>query len=382
MATVHDVSAETIQHTLQEWGEPAFRARQVISQLWRRGATWQEMTDLPIALRDRLEAEFPTNVDVVAERVADGNATIKGLLKLGEGHLVEAVLMGYRSHTTVCISSQVGCAMACTFCATGTMGLIANLTPGEMVSQVVWAMRKAEGLSDETSQRLTHIVFMGMGEPLSNYRSVSEAIDRITAPDGLNIGARRITVSTVGIVPNIKRLARDHPQVGLALSLHAADDRLRSSLVPANDLWPLKELVAAVEEWRDVTGRRLSIEWTLMDGVNDTEEQATALARIAKRVNAHVNLIPMNVVKGIEYTPPAQRRIDRFVARLRGGGVNATVRDTRGADIDAACGQLRLTELKGPSRLRDRGDAEHLRLHAKRPDPKARPLELVRSVFT
>jgi 23S rRNA (adenine2503-C2)-methyltransferase len=339
--TVFDLSPAEFAERLAAWGEPAYRARQASSQLWRRGATYAQMTDLPLALRERLSAELPEDVEVVDERTADRGATRKALLRLGGRHLIETVLMGYPERATVCVSSQAGCAMDCGFCATGQMGLLGNLTPGQIAAQVIWAKREAERLPASTPRRLTNVVFMGMGEPMSNERHVFASIARLTDPEGMRLGARHITVSTVGVVPGIDRLGMVHPQVGLAVSLHAADDETRDPLVPANRLWPLAELEAAVQRWRERTGRRPSIEWAMIDGANDTIEQAGRLTGIARRLRAHVNLIPLNPTPGWPASPSPRRRIEAFAKALRAGGVNVTIRDTRGRTIDAACGQLR-----------------------------------------
>jgi 23S rRNA (adenine2503-C2)-methyltransferase len=337
-----DLSLPELTELLAGWNEPAFRARQIYAQLWRRGATFEEMTDLPALVRDRLAVELPMAVELIDERTADRGATRKALLQLGERHVIEVVLMGYPDRVTVCVSSQAGCAMDCGFCATGQMGLLGNLTAGQIAAQVVWAKREAAKLPSSTPQRLTNVVFMGMGEPMSNERHVFAAISRLTDPDGMRLGARHVTVSTVGVIPGIDRLAVAHPQVGLAVSLHAADDELRNQLVPANRLWPLKHLEAAMTRWRDRTHRRPSIEWAMIDGVNDSDRQAELLTQIARRLRAHVNLIPLNPTAGWPTQPSPKRRIDAFAGHLRGGGINVTIRDTRGRSIDAACGQLRL----------------------------------------
>jgi 23S rRNA (adenine2503-C2)-methyltransferase len=338
--TVYDVSLAELTGTIGSWGEPAFRARQVHSQLWRRAATYDRMSEIPHALRERLAAELPIGVELLDERTADSGATRKALLRLGGEHTIEVVLMGYPDRVTVCVSSQSGCAMGCTFCATGQMGLQNNLTSGEIAAQVLWAKREAANLPETTPRRLTNIVFMGMGEPLANERHVFDSLDLLTGPAG--VGARHITMSTVGIVPGIERLAGRAPQVGLAVSLHAATDELRSELVPPNARYPLAKLEAAIAAWRAATHRRPSIEWAMIADTNDTDEQARALAPIAKRLGAHVNLIPLNPTPGWPARPSSQRRIHGFVRVLQAAGVNVTVRDTRGRRIDAACGQLRL----------------------------------------
>jgi 23S rRNA (adenine2503-C2)-methyltransferase len=339
--TVFDLSLAQLTERLVAWGEPAYRARQVSAGLWRRGKTFEEMSDVPAPVRARLAEELPLGVEVVDERTADRGSTRKALLRLGGRHLVEVVVMGYPDRVTACVSSQSGCAMGCGFCATGQMGLRNNLTAGEIAAQAWWARREAGSLPAKTRRRLTNIVFMGMGEPLANERNTFGALDRLTDPDGFALGDRHVTVSTVGVAPAIERLAGRFPQVGLAVSLHAADDELRNQLVPVNRLWPLAELERAVVAWREATHRRPSIEWAMIDRTNDDEDQARKLSAIAHHLGAHVNLIPLNPTPGWPSRPSPPARIDRFVAVLRRAGVNVTVRDTRGREIEAACGQLR-----------------------------------------
>ena len=342
MPTAYDLSLEQLTERLAGWGEPAFRAKQVYAQLWKRAAEYDRMSDISPELRARLADDLPLSVEQLDERTADRGATRKSLLKLGaKGHIVEVVLMGYPDRVTACISSQVGCAMDCGFCATGQMGLMGNLSTGEIAAQVVWAKREAAKLPDTTPQRLTNIVFMGMGEPMANYGKVRDAVARLTDKQGMGLGARHITVSTVGLIPGIRRLAADHPQVGLAVSLHAADDALRDELVPINKQYPLAKLEVAIAEWRAATHRRPSIEWAMIDGTNDSDDQARLLAPIARRLGAHVNLIPLNPTPGWPTQPSSPARIRGFVRTLKDAGVNVTVRDTRGREIDAACGQLR-----------------------------------------
>jgi 23S rRNA (adenine2503-C2)-methyltransferase len=340
VTSVYDLSLEQLAERLDAWGEPAYRARQVHRHLWERAATYERMPDVPRALRERLAAELPLGVEVLEVREADRGATRKALLRLGGRHVIETVLMGYRGRVTACVSTQSGCAMGCGFCATGQMGLRNNLTAGEIAAQVVWARREAPNLPASTPRRLTNVVFMGMGEPLANERYTFGALERITGPMG--IGDRHVTVSTVGVAPAIPRLAEAFPQVGLAVSLHAADDPTRDALVPVNRLWPLDVLQDAIDGWRRRTGRRPSIEWAMIEGANDGDEQAERLVPIALRLRAHVNLIPLNPTPGWPARPSPPERIRAFLAILRHAGVPVTVRDTRGREIEAACGQLTL----------------------------------------
>ena len=331
MATRYDARPADVAEVLA--GEPAYRTRQAWDGLHRRGLEPEEITELPKALRARLAAALPTALEPAAESVADGGETVKWLWRLADGTLVETVLMANGSRATACVSSQAGCAMACGFCATGQAGFERNLTEGEIVEQVVRARRRAG------TRRLSNVVFMGMGEPLANYDRVLAAVRRLTGDLGLS--ARGITVSTVGVVPGIRRLADEGLPVTLAVSLHAANDRLRDELVPLNRRYPLDVLMAACADHRAATGRRLSFEWALMDRINDRPSDADELAERARPLGAHVNLIPLNPTPGwpTPGTPPAGVRA--FRDRLRSLGVNVTVRRTRGTEIDAACGQLR-----------------------------------------
>jgi 23S rRNA (adenine2503-C2)-methyltransferase len=320
-------------------GEPTYRADQLREWLYHKpvldaGA----MTNLPEHLRERFADKlWPFSVEM--EQVADSGTTRKWLFRAPDGAAIEAVLMGYPRRVTLCLSSQAGCALGCTFCATGQFGFERHLEAGEIVAQVAYARAFLREIGmPGVPNRVTNVVFMGMGEPLANYDRVREALRRMIEVMGLS--ARAITVSTVGIVPGIRRLADESWPVSLAISLHAADDGLRSRLVPINRRYPIEMLVEAANVFFERKGRRVSIEWTMMDGVNDTEDQAVRLAVIARRMRAHVNLIALNP------TPlsneKASPNVEWFAGRLRGEGVNVTVRDTRGRDIDAACGQLRV----------------------------------------
>ncbi len=317
--------------------QPRYRVDQVWAGLHDTLATPEEMTNLPLALRASLAEALPPALTPVAESVADGGDTVKWLWALGDGSRVETVLMHYPRRSTVCVSSQAGCAMGCGFCATGQAGFQRHLTAGEIVEQVARAARRAR----DDGRRLGNVVFMGMGEPLANFDNTWAAVHRIH--DDLGLGARHLTVSTVGIVPGIRRLATADLPVNLAVSLHAADDALRDELVPINRRYPLALLAEACAEHIERTGRRLSFEWALIDGVNDRPADAARLAAYARDLRAHVNLIPLNPTPGYPTrgTPPAG--VEGFRRALEDRQVNVTVRDTRGSTIDAACGQLAAT---------------------------------------
>ncbi len=322
---------------------PAYRARQIARWVFTRFATsFEDMTDLPATLREELaEAVGSIRPEPVALRTADDGDTVKALFPGS----YETVAMRYADgRRTVCVSSQAGCGLGCTFCATGQMGLIRNLDPFEIVAQVLWA-------GSVFGERPTNVVFMGMGEPLANYDAVMEAIRSIHEEVG--ISARRIVISTVGLVPQIERLARDPLPLTLALSLHAPDDETRSALVPVNRRWPVARCIAAAKEFRRAHGRRVSIEYALIDNTNDHAWQAEELARLLRGTDIHVNVIPLNPTPG--FGVPASRRVEAFARELGAAGVNVTVRDTRGRDIEAACGQLATeTGEAGTVSLRDR----------------------------
>jgi 23S rRNA (adenine2503-C2)-methyltransferase len=317
-------------------GEPRYRVDQVWDGLHRTLATPGEMTNLPKALRARLDAELPAALTPVAESTDRAGDTVKWLFELGDGARVETVLMHYRDRTTVCVSSQAGCAMGCGFCATGQAGFDRHLTTGEIVEQVVRAARRAR----DGGRRLGNVVFMGMGEPLANLERVWPAVERLHGDLGLS--ARHLTVSTVGLVPGIRRLAAEALPVNLAVSLHAANDALRDELVPVNRRYPLTVLMAACADHLRAKGRRLSFEWALIDGTNDRQSDARELADLARSLPlpAHVNLIPLNPTPGYPTRGTPPEGVARFRRWLTHLGVNGTVRRNRGTDIDAACGQL------------------------------------------
>lgn len=328
--TPYDLTREELSALLP--GEPAYRTRQVWEGLYVRAQRPEEMTELPASLREGLEAALPPALRELSRRSADEGETTKWLWSLGDDARVETVLMRYPDRVTVCVSTQAGCAMACQFCATGQAGFQRHLTTGEIVEQVAVAVRAAR------PRRLSNVVFMGMGEPLANYDRVWAAIERLHGDMGLS--ARHLTLSTVGLVPGIRRLAGESLPVNLAVSLHAANDALRDELVPINRRYPLGQLAIACAEYVAASGRRLSIEWALIDGVNDRAQDVAELAVFARPLGAHVNLIPLNPTPGYAVVGSSPARVGGFRDELLAHGVNATVRATRGADIDAACGQL------------------------------------------
>jgi len=313
-------------------GEPRYRVDQVWRGLWREGRALDEVSTVPAALRARLSAAHPPALRVAADVASDRGATRKWVFRLDDGATIETVLMAYEDRVTVCVSSQAGCAMGCTFCATGQAGYTRQLGVGEVLEQVMVAARAA------APRRLSNVVFMGMGEPLANYAVTVESVRRLH--DQLGLSARRLTVSTVGVAPAIERLAREGLALTLAVSLHAANDETRSSLVPLNRRYPLARLAVACAAWRDITGRRLSFEWALIDQVNDTDRAARELADYAAPLGAHVNLIALNPTPGYLVRGSSPARVREFRDRLIELGIAATVRQTRGRSIDAACGQL------------------------------------------
>jgi 23S rRNA (adenine2503-C2)-methyltransferase len=331
-------------------GTAAFRANQMSSHYFGRLERDPEaMTDIPAKDRARLaETLLPRLLTPVREMACDGGTTRKTLWRLHDGSLVESVLMGYQDRVTVCVSSQAGCGMACPFCATGQAGLTRNLSTAEIVDQVVWfAGTAARGELPDCPPRLSRVVFMGMGEPLANYSRVVSAIRRLTAPapEGLGLSQRHITVSTVGLVPAIRRLMSEDLSVTLALSLHAPDDDLRDELVPVNQRWKVAEVLDTAWAYAAQTGRRVSIEYAMIRDVNDQPWRADLLGELLAGRLSHVNLIPLNPTPGSRWDASPKPVEREFVRRLRAAGVSTTVRDTRGREIDGACGQLAAAEV-------------------------------------
>ena len=344
-----DLTAAERREAVTTLGLPAFRADQVSRHYFARlsddPSTW---TDIPASLRDDLAVALtPPLMSSVRELTTDAGTTRKQLWRLFDGALVESVLMRYPDRVTMCVSSQAGCGMNCPFCATGQAGLTRNLSTAEIVEQVVAGARElARGEVPGGVGRVSNVVFMGMGEPLANYKAVVGAVHRLVdkSPEGLGMSARGITVSTVGLVPRMRELATEGLPVTLALSLHAPDDELRNTLVPVNTRWDIQEVLDAAWEYARVTHRRVSIEYALIKDINDQAWRADLLAKRLRNKLVHVNLIPLNPTPGSKWT--ASRREDEraFVRRLEAGGIAVTVRDTRGRDIDGACGQLAAAE--------------------------------------
>lgn len=343
---LRSLSLTALQETCQEEGLPGFRATQVYDWVQAKGvAGWQEMRNVPEAVRQKLarRVEFAP-VEVLRCQISRQDGTRKFLFRLLDGQLVESVLMLYersqaRNRATVCVSTQVGCAMGCAFCATGLGGLQRNLEPGEIVGQVLDVARIMR--QEDRDFSVTNVVFMGMGEPLQNYANLSEAIQLLNSPLGPNIGMRRITVSTCGVVPRMADLAKDFPQVTLAVSLHAPRDEVRNILVPINRRYPLQELITACRKYIEKSNRRITFEYALIKGTNAGVRDAKDLAALLGDLLCHVNLIPVNPVKETGLQRPSQSEIKQFVEILTAAGVEVSVREEKGTDIDAACGQLR-----------------------------------------
>jgi 23S rRNA (adenine2503-C2)-methyltransferase len=356
---ISEIAPASLAAWLEARGEPAYRVDQVLAGAHRPdSSSFADLTDLPTELRAALAGAFRFSTIVDTHVIgADGGLTAKAVHELGDGQRIESVLMRYPSRgamserTTICISSQAGCAVACPFCATGQAGFGRQLTAGEIVDQVLhWHRPPWRALGDASAGHY-NIVFMGMGEPLNNADRVFEAVRLLNDPARLGIGARHITVSTSGVVPGMDRMVDELPQVNLAISLHASTDALRDELVPINRKWPVREVVAAGRRFAARTGRRVSLEYVMIDGVNDSDEQAHGLAGLAHGWRSHVNLIPLNPTPGSRWSGTPAAGIERFSRIFREGGVAVTVRDTRGREIEAACGQLH-AQLAGKS-LRD-----------------------------
>ncbi len=337
MKDIKSMTLDELQADLSAMGQPRFRAKQVYTWMHRGVTSFDEMTDLPAALRERLAGEYTLTYPTVARCLrSQKDGTIKYLWRLMDGNCVESVLMRYHHGNTVCISCEVGCPMGCAFCASTRGGLVRRLTPSEMLDQVIFT-QKDSGLP------ISNIVLMGIGEPLDNYDTVLRFLHLVNSPEGLNIGMRHISLSTCGLADRIERLAQEDLQLTLSISLHAPDDAVRSEIMPINRKYNIETLLAACRAYFDRTGRRISFEYAMIRDVNDTPQMARLLVRRLRGLPAHVNLIPLNEVAESPLKPSLPETVRQFQNILEGNGITATVRRTLGSDINASCGQLRRT---------------------------------------
>ena len=326
---------------LKEQGEPGFRAKQVYTWLHKGVRGYAEMTNLPQSLRDRLQEQYPICPPKVARKqVSKLDGTTKYLWELSDGNCVESVLMRYHHGNTVCISTEVGCLMGCAFCASTHGGLVRRLEPFEMLDQVLFTQL-------DSGLPVSNIVLMGIGEPLDNFDNVMRFLELVNSPEGMNISMRHISLSTCGLVPKIDLLAEKKLQLTLSVSLHAPNDAIRNTIMPVNKAYPIDELIAACRRYYEATSRRISFEYAMINGVNDTEAAAKELLRRMKGLPAHFNLIPLNHVEESPLKPSTRQAVARFQKLLEEGGITATVRRTLGSDIDASCGQLRRKHNQG-----------------------------------
>jgi 23S rRNA (adenine2503-C2)-methyltransferase len=335
---IFDLSLPDLEQVFLGWGAERFRAMQVWKGIYQQLISIpQDLRGLPGAFREHLESEFSLQTLQTREiRRSSGGQTTKYAFDIPGGGTIETVLMKYEERRTACISTQAGCALGCVFCATGQMGLLRNLTSGEIVEQVLILARDLR----KDGERLTNIVIMGMGEPFHNYDATLAAINTLNHPDGFNFGSRRFTISTVGLVPIIHRFAEEQLQVNLAVSLHAATNTLRNQLMPVNRKYPLEQLIPACRDYVQKTRRRISFEWALIDGINDGLDQAEALVDLLHGLNCHVNLIPLNETSGFGGGPASREKAKAFQDHLQKAGISCTIRIRRGLDIEAGCGQL------------------------------------------
>ena len=326
---------------LKEQGEPGFRAKQVYTWLHKGVRSYEEMTNLPQSLRNRLQEQYPICPPQVARKqVSKLDGTTKYLWELSDGNCVESVLMRYHHGNTVCISTEVGCLMGCAFCASTHGGLVRRLEPFEMLDQVLFTQI-------DSGLPVSNIVLMGIGEPLDNYDNVMRFLELVNSPEGMNISMRHISLSTCGLVPKIDQLAQKKLQLTLSVSLHAPNDAIRNTIMPVNKAYPIDELIAACRRYYEATSRRISFEYAMINGVNDRPEDAKELLRRMKGLPAHFNLIPLNHVEESPLKPSTRQAVARFQQLLEEGGITATVRRTLGSDIDASCGQLRRKHNQG-----------------------------------
>ena len=335
MMHLKSMTAQEIGAVLKDLGQPAFRAKQVFSWLHKGVKSYEEMTNLPKALRDILSEKYPIYTpEVLRKQESQKDGTVKYLWRLEDGNCVETVLMRYHYGNSVCISTEVGCKMGCAFCASTLGGFVRQLQPHEMLDQVLFTQL-------DSGHPISHIVLMGIGEPLDNYDNVMRFLELVNDPEGMNISMRHISLSTCGLVPMIDQLAEKKMQITLSVSLHAPSDDIRNTIMPVNKAYPTEQLLDACRRYYQKTGRRISFEYAMIDGVNDTPEAAKLLIRRLKGMSAHVNMIPLNHVEESPLKPSTKQAISRFQKMLEDAGIPATVRRSLGGDIDASCGQLR-----------------------------------------
>ncbi len=343
-ACVTDLTLAQLEKLTARLGAPAYRSKQIRHWVYSGfAASFDEMANLPKGLQKRLSDEIALRAVLPKYEAVSSDGTVKMLFSLRDGKTIESALMRHttstgRSHNTVCVSTQVGCPIGCPFCATGQQGYERNLTPGEIIDQVLYFARR---LKDEDGSAVDNIVFMGMGEPLLNFDALLQAVETLNSPDGFGLGARQMTISTAGIVPGIRLLAHEGLKVGLAVSLHTADNALRNKLVPINRKYPLDKLIAVCSDYVEATGRRVSFEYALFEGLNDSAEAARALAKLIKGMNCHVKLIAGNPTSDSEFKASGKDAVLAFQAELQLRHIPCTLRARRGIDIDAGCGQLR-----------------------------------------
>ena len=335
MTDIKSMTLGEISEALRAMGEPSFRGKQVFTWLHRGVTDFDQMINIPKSLREKLAQEYVITAPTVARKqVSKLDGTIKYLWELSDGNCIETVLMSYHHGNTVCISSQVGCRMGCKFCASTLAGKVRDLTPSEMLDQVLFTQLDA-------GKEISNIVLMGIGEPLDNFDAVLRFLELVNSPDGMNIGMRHISLSTCGLVDKIKLLAEKKLQLTLSVSLHSPDNESRNKIMPINKRWNVEEVLAACKEYYEITGRRVSFEYTMISGVSDSPEQAELLAKKLSGMGAHVNMIPLNDVEETGLHTSSREAIARFQSILQAHGITATVRRTLGSDIDASCGQLR-----------------------------------------
>ena len=338
---ISDMTLDRLTSYIVGLGQPKFRAKQIFKWLHQKLVTeFAQMTDQPKTLLSALAEQCTIAAPSIRRRQQSRDGTVKYLLELADGNCIETVLMRYKYGNTVCVSTQVGCAMGCRFCASTQAGRVRDLTAGEIASEIYTAQK-------DSGERVSHIVLMGIGEPLHNFDNVMDFLEIISCPEGVNIGMRNISLSTCGLVPKIDMLAEKKLQLTLSVSLHAPNNQIRSSMMPVNDAYPVEQLIQTVRRYQDTTGRRVSFEYSMVRGVNDSDACAKQLADLIRGMGAHVNLIPINPVDGSPYSATDAANVRRFQQKLESLGVNATVRRRLGSEISAACGQLRRDEMNG-----------------------------------